>query len=141
MYTGKETQKSYGAQEKSAETRDRAGDLQIFSLTLSQLSYRGPAKAASQAVNHLRLHWRSLRLQWEMTCSLCPQKKGHWSTWEDTGSSRVGPGRVEGKENCAGSRRLQSFAREGRGLRRILVAVQYGSKPVYAAVSTFCLKK
>ena len=25
----------------SAETRDRAGDLQIFSLTLSQLSYRG----------------------------------------------------------------------------------------------------
>ena len=24
-----------------AETRDRAGDLQIFSLTLSQLSYRG----------------------------------------------------------------------------------------------------
>ena len=26
---------------KSAETRDRTGDLQIFSLTLSQLSYRG----------------------------------------------------------------------------------------------------
>ena len=26
---------------KYAETRDRAGDLQIFSLTLSQLSYRG----------------------------------------------------------------------------------------------------
>ena len=26
-----------------AETRDRAGDLQIFSLTLSQLSYRGLA--------------------------------------------------------------------------------------------------
>ena len=26
-----------------AETRDRAGDLQIFSLTLSQLSYRGSA--------------------------------------------------------------------------------------------------
>ena len=25
----------------SAETQDRAGDLQIFSLTLSQLSYRG----------------------------------------------------------------------------------------------------
>ena len=25
----------------SAETRDRTGDLQIFSLTLSQLSYRG----------------------------------------------------------------------------------------------------
>ena len=26
---------------KSAETRDRTGDLQIFGLTLSQLSYRG----------------------------------------------------------------------------------------------------
>ena len=26
---------------KNAETRDRTGDLQIFSLTLSQLSYRG----------------------------------------------------------------------------------------------------
>ena len=26
---------------KDAETRDRTGDLQIFSLTLSQLSYRG----------------------------------------------------------------------------------------------------
>ena len=29
---------------KSAETRDRTGDLQIFSLTLSQLSYRGRCK-------------------------------------------------------------------------------------------------
>ena len=29
------------ASQKSAETRDRTGDLQIFSLTLSQLSYRG----------------------------------------------------------------------------------------------------
>jgi hypothetical protein len=28
---------------KSAETQDRTGDLQIFSLTLSQLSYRGLA--------------------------------------------------------------------------------------------------
>ena len=28
---------------KIAETRDRTGDLQIFSLTLSQLSYRGAA--------------------------------------------------------------------------------------------------
>ena len=27
--------------ESHAETRDRSGDLQIFSLTLSQLSYRG----------------------------------------------------------------------------------------------------
>jgi hypothetical protein len=26
---------------QDAETRDRTGDLQIFSLTLSQLSYRG----------------------------------------------------------------------------------------------------
>ena len=30
-----------GPLRNSAETRDRAGDLQIFSLTLSQLSYRG----------------------------------------------------------------------------------------------------
>ena len=29
------------AMRNSAETRDRTGDLQIFSLTLSQLSYRG----------------------------------------------------------------------------------------------------
>ena len=29
------------AGEENAETRDRTGDLQIFSLTLSQLSYRG----------------------------------------------------------------------------------------------------
>ena len=29
---------------RNAETRDRAGDLQIFSLTLSQLSYRGLVK-------------------------------------------------------------------------------------------------
>ena len=29
------------AGENNAETRDRTGDLQIFSLTLSQLSYRG----------------------------------------------------------------------------------------------------
>ena len=28
---------------KDAKTRDRTGDLQIFSLTLSQLSYRGDA--------------------------------------------------------------------------------------------------
>ena len=31
---------------KNAETRDRAGDLQIFGLTLSQLSYRGLANGA-----------------------------------------------------------------------------------------------
>ena len=29
------------AERINAETRDRTGDLQIFSLTLSQLSYRG----------------------------------------------------------------------------------------------------
>ena len=29
------------AQAQTAETRDRSGDFQIFSLTLSQLSYRG----------------------------------------------------------------------------------------------------
>ena len=36
-------QVGHGPFEKIAETRDRAGDLQIFSLTLSQLSYRGSA--------------------------------------------------------------------------------------------------
>ena len=30
-----------GQRQRTAETRDRTGDLQIFSLTLSQLSYRG----------------------------------------------------------------------------------------------------
>ena len=44
---------------KLAETRDRAGDLQIFSLTLSQLSYRG------HAVQHLRrVCWPQLGLTW-----------------------------------------------------------------------------
>ena len=32
---------SFKQKKKNAETRDRTGDLQIFSLTLSQLSYRG----------------------------------------------------------------------------------------------------
>ena len=31
-----------------AETRDRTGDLQIFSLTLSQLSYRGAVQVPQQ---------------------------------------------------------------------------------------------
>ena len=34
------------AQSQNAETRDRAGDLQIFGLTLSKLSYRGLANGA-----------------------------------------------------------------------------------------------
>ena len=34
----------------SAETRDRTGDLQIFSLTLSQLSYRGLVSAGRNAL-------------------------------------------------------------------------------------------
>ena len=34
-----------------AETRDRTGDLQIFGLTLSQLSYRGHTKIATNAAN------------------------------------------------------------------------------------------
>ena len=32
-----------------AETRDRTGDLQIFSLTLSQLSYRGGGEGIQSA--------------------------------------------------------------------------------------------
>ena len=34
----------------SADTRDRTGDLQIFSLTLSQLSYLGDGGGAPHAV-------------------------------------------------------------------------------------------
>ena len=39
----------------NAETRDRTGDLQIFSLTLSQLSYRGSAMLPPNAshMNHI----------------------------------------------------------------------------------------
>ena len=33
---------------QNAETRDQAGDLQIFGLTLSQLSYRGHARLCLQ---------------------------------------------------------------------------------------------
>ena len=39
-----------------AETRDRAGDLQIFGLTLSQLSYRGPWYFNTPRLPLLRLH-------------------------------------------------------------------------------------
>ena len=35
---------------KSAETWDRTGDLQIFGLTLSQLSYRGSAEKGREAL-------------------------------------------------------------------------------------------
>ena len=40
--------------QRAAETRDRTGDLQIFSLTLSQLSYRG--SYAIHGHNNLVLH-------------------------------------------------------------------------------------
>ena len=36
----------------SAETRDRTGDLQIFSLTLSQLSYRGHSITMGIGINY-----------------------------------------------------------------------------------------
>jgi hypothetical protein len=39
--TTAQTQHTANKKHKTAETRDRTGDLQIFSLTLSQLSYRG----------------------------------------------------------------------------------------------------
>jgi hypothetical protein len=39
--TTAQTQHTANRKHKTAETRDRTGDLQIFSLTLSQLSYRG----------------------------------------------------------------------------------------------------
>ena len=37
----------------TAETRDRTGDLQIFSLTLSQLSYRGSCCSVQMAIQHI----------------------------------------------------------------------------------------
>ena len=48
-----------GGRKKRAETRDRTGDLQIFSLTLSQLSYLGwkqnlgPHGSATSSSRHL----------------------------------------------------------------------------------------
>ena len=38
---GRQLPETSRAHMKNAETRDRTGDLQIFGLTLSQLSYRG----------------------------------------------------------------------------------------------------
>ena len=38
---------AFTQQLQNAETRDRTGDLQIFGLTLSQLSYRGLASVAN----------------------------------------------------------------------------------------------
>ena len=40
---------------ENAETRDRTGDLQIFSLTLSQLSYRGSSKSVGAVFLFARL--------------------------------------------------------------------------------------
>ena len=47
---------------KYAETRDRAGDLQIFSLTLSQLSYRGHAAVAMD--NATNIHAPRCIIDW-----------------------------------------------------------------------------
>ena len=44
------TEAQASSSKDAAETRDRAGDLQIFSLTLSQLSYRGGDDLASSDV-------------------------------------------------------------------------------------------
>ena len=41
----------------SAETRDRAGDLQIFGLALSQLSYRGCWRSQAKLCH---MHWHNL---------------------------------------------------------------------------------
>ena len=46
---------SHGIASLPAETRDRTGDLQIFSLTLSQLSYRGSVLASGFRVSGARL--------------------------------------------------------------------------------------
>ena len=44
----------HSAEKSCAETRDRTGDLQIFSLTLSQLSYRGCCPRATTGETHGR---------------------------------------------------------------------------------------
>ena len=46
---------SHGIASLSAETRDRTGDLQIFSLTLSQLSYRDSVLTSGFRVSGARL--------------------------------------------------------------------------------------
>ena len=52
------------ALEKDAETRDRTGDLQIFSLTLSQLSYRGSGIQEPRALMVVTITFA--------LCLLCP---------------------------------------------------------------------
>ena len=47
----------------SAETRDRTGDLQIFSLTLSQLSYRGHIISVTTDMLIIGGVWRVLQHQ------------------------------------------------------------------------------
>ena len=49
----------------NAETRDRTGDLQIFSLTLSQLSYRGAACATNY--RHTKRTCPLTRVNWRTT--------------------------------------------------------------------------
>ena len=54
----------------NAETRDRTGDLQIFSLTLSQLSYRGRCKPVHAAQNLPDWPRHGLKaLSWRMLAS------------------------------------------------------------------------
>ena len=74
-----------GPLENSAEIRDRTGDLQIFSLTLSQLSYRGLCKERpSQAFKASELSSRGLRVKQQRHArpSHCKQK------WLDTAAAQ-----------------------------------------------------
>ena len=62
---------------KDAETRDRTGDLQIFSLTLSQLSYRGV--------------WLNLALLFFLVAHLCRRRPApsHHTSNEPAGGMTV----------------------------------------------------
>ena len=60
---------------KNAETRDRTGDLQIFSLTLSQLSYRGYERYAKHCILGVR-----------PTCRRCETRARASLVWRDQGS-------------------------------------------------------
>ena len=51
-----------GTEKRAAETRDRTGDLQIFGLTLSQLSYRGCCSDAATLQYSCLLHHCSVWL-------------------------------------------------------------------------------
>ena len=63
--------------ENNAETRDRTGDLQIFSLTLSQLSYRGLIYGYSCIKNRMVISgFKSEGRRQERSCRDCNSSYG-----------------------------------------------------------------